>query len=276
MERRCWNGGGLWCSAVLMDSRAWVRHNSYWGCNMARVTLVAPYSKFHGKVIDSETNEGQVVMSSAKAGNIARSYVIPTNPQSTMQTLVRGHFATASAAFSALSESVSDGWNTAAALVERTNILDLPYELTGIGLFLAASMQKLLQGGSVATSAPAGTPRIAPAVTAITSATISGTDLVVVFNTSTLSAGDKVRIRLTADLGSAARKARDNEFRFISTDPADSYFTVVTPGSEQLAIPMEEIVYTGAENVGIEIRSIDATTDIPGSRAVDRKAVIAT
>ena len=185
---------------------------------MPKCTLIAPFGKFHGKVVTADTVGGQVLYSIGGA-QYSRAFVDPANPQSTLQVLVRAYMTQASQGWHALSEVNADAWRDKAVGVERKNILGQTYELTGENLYCLINCYRLLDGQALLATPPALT---APgSITAVTAVTVDDTNVTLVF-THTLAVGDFFLVRFAPDLGGAARNGRRNDCRIITDTPAAS------------------------------------------------------
>jgi hypothetical protein len=112
---------------------------------MALVTYKNPIDRFRGSVRD-RSGSGLTIYDSAKAGNVARRYIKPTNPNSVLQQWVRGNFTTAAQGFAALSATIAAGWNAAAEAYKRDNPLDVEYGFSGINLYMEVNAYRLLNG----------------------------------------------------------------------------------------------------------------------------------
>ncbi|MBE3132728.1 MAG: hypothetical protein IMZ55_04590 [Acidobacteria bacterium] len=120
---------------------------------MSLVTFKQPIDRFHGSVMDF-SGSGLVIYGSAKAGNIARKYVVPFNPGSALQDEVRNNFTAAAQAFRGLSANVAASWNTAAVAYSRLNPLEVPYGYSGINLYMAINAYRELAGEAITDTPP--------------------------------------------------------------------------------------------------------------------------
>jgi len=120
---------------------------------MALVTYKNPIDRFRGSVRD-RSGSGLTIYDSAKAGNVARRYIKPTNPNSVLQQLVRANFTTAAQGFAALSAAIAAGWNAAAEAYKRANPLDVEYTFSGINLYMEVNAYRLLNAAAVTPTPP--------------------------------------------------------------------------------------------------------------------------
>lgn len=156
--------------------------------------------KFGMMMTDARGKLGGQVFSKNRAGAYIRTKVTPTNPQTSFQTAARVLFAVISQAWSGLSASARDGWNSAVSEWQKTDIfgdLKLP---SGKALFQRLNNQAQAAGYPAVTSAPARLEMVSGIITAsatnLTTDTISATGLynsddarAVFFGTPPLSAG---------------------------------------------------------------------------------------
>lgn len=192
---------------------------------MAIVTLQSPYDRFHGKVQGTAGSGGQVVFSTAKAGNVARNYVIPANPQSTRQTEIRGFQTVAAVGYKALTKAEADQWNAAAAQVNRTNILGLTYELSGIALYCQVNVYRQINALSILDVVPSIAPGIKPvALTSVTAA--AGPSLDFVVDATGNPDSSIILVRVSNALPGEARNARENDCRLIDNVLEANYLPI--------------------------------------------------
>jgi len=91
-----------------------------------------------------------VTFSRNRAGMIARQRVVPTNPRTANQTLVRDQMADLQAYYrNTLSATEQAQWETAVLTYPRKNKLGDNFQLTPINLFMLVNMPLLMVGGTV-------------------------------------------------------------------------------------------------------------------------------
>lgn len=80
---------------------------------------------------------------------------MPTNPQSSFQTAVRGNFADLSTGWRTLTDLQKEGWITLGEAMERQDSLGQTYTLTGIQAYISVNNNLLTVGGTPVANAPA-------------------------------------------------------------------------------------------------------------------------
>lgn len=98
---------------------------------------------------------GSTTASHNKFGAYLRNRVMPTNPQSSFQTAVRGNFADLSTGWRTLTDNQKEGWITLGESMERTDSLGQTYSLTGIQAYISVNNNLLTTGGTIVANAPA-------------------------------------------------------------------------------------------------------------------------
>ena len=98
---------------------------------------------------------GSTTASHNKFGAYLRNRVMPTNPQSSFQTAVRGNFSDLSTAFRTLTDPQKEGWITLGQSMERTDSLGQTYSMTGIQAFISVNNNLLTVGEAAVDDAPA-------------------------------------------------------------------------------------------------------------------------
>jgi hypothetical protein len=81
--------------------------------------------------------------------------VIPTNPQTALQTAVRGNLGALSSAYRGLSEAQRAAWTALGAQITRTDSLGEPYTLNGIQAYVSSNRNRYTTGLAVISDAPA-------------------------------------------------------------------------------------------------------------------------
>jgi len=224
---------------------------------MARFTLIPPFERFHGKVKQPDQDNGLVAFHNPKAGNVCRNWVMPDNPKSVQQTMIRGHFAAAAVAYKALSAVNAAAWRALAAQINKTNILGLGYALSGIACYQQVNVMRLLQGAAQSATAPAFAD-IPPPVTGVTSITMAGAVATTIIVTTGIANGCFILFRMTPAVSTFARLLRENELRIPSTTEADA-FEVVAGSPTTNVITITQFAAPVATNyVGLEVTAMSA------------------
>ena len=225
---------------------------------MARYTLIPPFQHFHGKIKQPSQDNGLVAFHTAKAGNVCRNWVQPANPKSVQQTMIRGHFAAAAVAYKALSAVNAAAWRTLAALITKTNILGLGYKLSGIACYQQVNVMRLLNSQAQSATAPDFADIPIP-VTGITSVTMAVAQATTIINTTGMTNGEILLVRLTPAVATFARLLRENELRIPSTTEADA-FEVIAGAATTNIITITQFAAPVATNyIGVEVTAMSAT-----------------
>jgi hypothetical protein len=224
---------------------------------MPKVTFNQPIAQFTGKVTDPTTNTGIVIFPNPKAGNVVRQYVIPTNPKSTQQQMIRGHFAAAAAAYKLLSTAEAAAWNTLAALFSQNNILGTAYKLSGISLYCRVNTFRQLDGQAISDTAPDFADLPVPA-TGITSLTITGATLACVLDCTGMADGALVFMRITSSIARESRLLRKTELRIASSTETEAFATVATDAAT-FGATVDIVSLTATQFCGVEFTAMSAT-----------------
>ena len=112
---------------------------------------------------------GNSVFTANRFGAVVRKRVKGVNPKSTNQNLVRGDFSISTKAYSGLTTTQQSAWDSAAALIPKTDIFGKVYTNTGAQFQTQVNTVRQIAGLSLATTPPA-TGGLAPAVATAVSA----------------------------------------------------------------------------------------------------------
>jgi hypothetical protein len=238
---------------------------------MPIVTYISPFDTFRGVVRGEGGLSGQVTYPVGGA-NYARAFVQPTNPESTLQVLIRAFMTQTAQGFSALSEAQADAWRAAAVGLERKNAAGQYYELSGANLYALINLYRLMDGQALLAAPPALT---APgAIVGITSVKSDTVDLEVTFTHTLTTTDDKVMVRVTQPLTGGARNARTNEYRCITAD----FTTSIVPATISpmaVSLPMANFSVLPTEYVGVEVLPLGITF-YPGIVRRDKNILVGT
>ncbi len=108
------------------------------------------------KIIDvPQTGKlGLTVTYPSRTGLIRRSWVVPANPQTADQLLVRSRLATQAAAYDALTEAQQNAWIAAGAQQQTRATLGQSGPMTGLQLFVKVNANLALVGEPTVNSPP--------------------------------------------------------------------------------------------------------------------------
>lgn len=163
-----------------------------------------------------------------------RGYVIPTNPQTAMQTLVRQYFAEVSTAFSSITANERAGWDTINADHLLTDKDGKPYKAGAKGWYTAINSLRKLAGQAIVDTAPAWAYENGPYD--IASVTL-GTNLTIDF--TGIAQGKKYLVKMSQALPGTQRQPRS--FVLVSTTTAENFVTAGPAGASQLEVAVADL-----------------------------------
>lgn len=100
-------------------------------------------------------SQGSTTASRNRAGSYLRNRVMPVNPSSPAQALVRGQLASISAAWRTITAEQRAAWSTLGLSMVRQDSLGQTQTLTGQQAFVSVNRNLLTIGGSMVSNAPA-------------------------------------------------------------------------------------------------------------------------
>lgn len=173
---------------------------------MAKVKYGEMISAISGKI-------GGTVHARNKGGAYMRSFAVPTNPQTTAQSLVRSRLSSLAQQFRTLGQEAISAWNAAAANFPSVDVFGDVRTLSGSQLFVGINSNILNGGGTVITSPP--TPQGATGLESLELAIAVGTsDATLTFGPDPIPAGHALVIEATQPLSPGISNAK-NKFRKI-------------------------------------------------------------
>ena len=93
-----------------------------------------------------------------RVGSYFRNRVVPTNPVTAAQALVRGSLGTLASNYRALTDAQRADWEGLGLNMIRTDSLGVTYDLTGEQAYIAINRNLFTYGGAYVTAAPVYTP----------------------------------------------------------------------------------------------------------------------
>ena len=176
---------------------------------MAKVNYSTLVADVAGKV-------GNVVFQRGKAGPIVRSRVIPINPKSLSQSLVRSRMTVRSKAWASLSESQRSSWDSAAASASwtQTDTFGNSFQLSGEQLYIKLNLVIASVGGSAIASPPSKASFAAIAIGTVTAA--AGTPAISMPYTGTLGGNDYLVVSASAQVSAGIMSSKSVAFKQIA------------------------------------------------------------
>lgn len=229
---------------------------------MALCTTQAPFNLLSGAFAD-RTSAAGCVANPTFGRNVLRDYVIPANPNTGRQQLVRGYFTSCATAFSQLTQSQISPWNDLAAAIERSGRLGLPYNPTGQNMFVGVNWIRLLAGQAIDNTPPALEllPGLDPET--VDGVWTSGApDVASIDWTDSLPAGSFVLVRATRRLPTPARNGRINE-AILPTLPASG--SLVLSSAETVELAQNLLQIQEDNSIGVSLQSVSSGY-LPGAR----------
>jgi len=111
--------------------------------------------KFGAFVTDLSGKIGGTIFSKNRGGNYAKNRVVPNNPATPAQSIVRGRFGSLSSQWRTLSQEERDSFTAATGNFPKSNRIGDTIQLAGNALFVALNSARLATNLSILTSAPA-------------------------------------------------------------------------------------------------------------------------
>ena len=174
---------------------------------MAKVKYGEMIAAISGKI-------GGSVHARNKGGAYMRSFAVPTNPQTTAQSLVRSRLTGLSQQFRTLGQDVIAAWNAAASNFPSVDVFGDVRSLSGSQLFVGLNSNIMNAGGPVITSPP-----VPSGATALTSLTFvseeAAEEKILNFGPSPIPAGHAMVVEATQPLSAGISNAK-NKFRKIA------------------------------------------------------------
>ena len=238
---------------------------------MAIIRLTQPFDAYHGTVSGQTENNKVVLYSSRRAACVARAWVLPDNPGSTLQEAVRDYLTLSAAAYKGLTAEQAQEWTDAANAIMRSNILGLDYYLTGIGLFCMINAYRQIHNQAILDDCPAILMPPTP-ITVVSVTATSATLLTIVVTVTGLETGGMALCRVSLPLPGEARQARPNDCRMIDAT-IDNNIEVHVTGTVTFALTIPTSLIVATDRVGVQITPLSAAY-FPGLPLLDANHVV--
>lgn len=211
-----------------------------------------------------------IVMSNWRGLQVARRMVVPDNPQTTEQDLIRGMMSTASVAFQSVTANEKLAWE-AWAEINKSRIKGQMVVRPAISEYCAVNIVRQMDGQATTDTAPTAKPDFA--VTGITSFTNTGPgvsmDLVVTHNAS-VTANKFLLIKFTGALASAVVVPRASDYR--TAEGVNGTLTLAPLGASPLTVVLTApwAYVTTGDYCGVSVApvSTEYVTGVPVSDVV--------
>lgn len=168
-------------------------------------------TKFGAIIVAGSGKVGGHVASKNRSGSYLRTKVTPINPQSALQTAVRGRLASLASAWGSLTAAQRDAWNAAVSSFKSTNVFGDIINPSGFNLFIKLNSNLLALGVAQISDPPV--PVAVSTLTALSlTADVSDNKVEVTFSPTPVPAGFKLVIEATPEI-SAGRSFVKNDFR---------------------------------------------------------------
>jgi len=232
---------------------------------MGIFSCAPPFDRVHGKIVGESGENGVVAYSSARGGNIFRAFVIPENPESTLQVAMRSYLTLAAAAYKDISAAQALIWETTANQINRDNILGISYTLTGIGLFCMVNVYRQMNGQAIVDDMPTIEQPIKPV--GITSVVLTNaTTLTIVADFTGNDVGFFGVCRISLPLPGEARQARSGDCRLRSPTISDNIIAVAGT-TVTFVITIVALDYVATDRIGIELTPL-SDAYVPGLKTL--------
>lgn len=223
-----------------------------------KLRVAAPFDAVSGKVGGNEGVVGYLI----RGRQVGRDMVRPTNPDTSPQQNIRTIFSSISNQYKSISGAQETDWSNLADNFTLIDPLGAEYKPYTNNAYMLVNLYRQLDAQAITDVAPAFSAR--PAVTSIDQAEVVGGNLQITIshNLTTGGGADLVFVRVTPSLGSARRKARQNEYRIL-TDPTNESITAATASPQTVVLAMDNFTLAAEEYLGIEVRTLSSVY-VPG------------
>lgn len=211
---------------------------------------------------------GSTTASHNKFGAYLRNRVMPTNPQSSFQTVVRGNFSDLSTGWRVLTDAQKEGWITLGEAFSRTDSLGQTYTLTGIQAYISVNNNMLTVGGTPVANAPAFQLPDNSAPFSVAAAAAAGTvaltftppdpgDFLLVYATRPMSDGRMFASRSEYKLVVVADESNTSPLS-IGTEYVNRFGSITGKAGEKIFFRLIRVSATGFASTPLQSSSIIA------------------
>lgn len=207
-----------------------------------------------------QANSGIVNMPTA-GRNLIRNYLIPNNPDTAPQSVIRGRLTLASEAASAITTTQKNGWKSLAANITRNGRLALNYTLNWIQAYNMVNILRLNDSQAQVATAPAWESK--PPATSLTVG-ISSTNVVVTITHAISAATGFFAVRVSRPLPSAVYDGTLGDVRYIATDTA-TCIVPIAASPQAVTMAMNNFTLAVGNFVAVEVLTLSVDY-VPSSR----------
>ena len=189
------------------------------------------------KIIDvPQTGKlGLTVTYPSRSGLIRRSWVVPTNPQTSSQIVQRSNLSACARGYDALTEAQQDAWITAAAKIRSRPTLGQSGPLSGLQLFVKINAALMAVGNAMVSTPPL---RPTDDTLPITGLVITNTTGTIALKLSTTdSPPDGTMLWGCAPESSGVRRVVSPRFLGTLDSPANNAITITTLYTAKFGAP---------------------------------------
>lgn len=237
---------------------------------MAIVKLRDPYEKIAGKVGGDDGN----VLFVSLGRQFLRNMVIPENPDTANQQIIRNLLTQAAQAFGSLTDNERAAWVTYATNHPKKDSFGDDYTLQEMAAYVEVNVLRLINAQAISDVAPSTDPPWT--VSDITGVTwdAGGPTIEITFtHTNTTVSNGFVKIEIAGPFASAQRNARDTDFRLVD-GPAAGSVVVISDTSPQ-APDFNDPVITPVVNQYLTVRLTPVSTDYIQGTPFEKKVQVA-
>lgn len=234
---------------------------------MALVEFKQPASRFSGRT--GVAGDGQVYYTIEGRG-IARTLVIPSNPRSTDQQLIRGLQTSLALQYKGLERIQADAWDLFGRKFTGKDRFGRAFTYGGIQAFLAVNTHRVLAGLAATTDPPAFATT--PSPIRIVSATVNvDGDLNLALEHQVAEGAAIWRVRITPPSDSNVRLAKPGDLRYATALFSASY--IASTASPQSIVLTPKFTLSAGVPIGLEVLGLTPAY-VPGQALFVRHLVL--
>lgn len=228
-----------------------------------KLRLAYPVDEMSGKA----GGDFGIVMSRWRGLQVARRLVVPTNPSTTQQDLIRGYLSSAAVAFQSVTGPEKTAWNTFAQLIAN-RIMGQMVVRPAISVYCLINVIRQIAGQAITDTAPTTKPDFA--VTGITAFEhdVANNEMEVTFTHNAPATADRfVMVKYTGALPSGVVVPKKSDFRLAEGVSTGSIVALAaSPQTIQFTSPWVEL--TAGSFAGVSIQPLNVSY-VPGVEFTD-------